>query len=46
MLNILVKDIGENKYEFVYDSVYEVVGVYFCDIYVIEIVMYFLFDII
>lgn len=39
-------EVGEYKYKFVYDSVYEVVGVYFCEIYFIEIVKYFLFDLI
>lgn len=41
-----IGEVGEYKYKFVYDSVYEVVGVYFCEIYVIEIVKYFLFDLI
>lgn len=46
LLNILVKDIGENKYEFVHDSVYEAVGAYFCETYVTETAMYFPLDII
>lgn len=46
LLNILVKDIGENKYEFVHDSVYEAVGAYLCDTYVTETAMYFPLDII
>lgn len=46
LLNILVKDVGENKYEFVHDSVYEAVGAYLCDTYVTESAMYFPLDII
>lgn len=46
LLNILVKGIGENKYEFVHDSVYEAVGAYFCETYVTETAMYFPLDII
>lgn len=41
-----VGEVGEYKYIFVYDSVKEVVGVYFCEICFIEIVKYFLFDLI
>lgn len=40
------KRIGENEYKFVYDSVYEVVEIYLCEMYVIEFVKYFLFYII
>lgn len=46
LLNILVKGIGENKYEFVHDSVYEAVGAFFCETYVTETAMYFPLDII
>lgn len=46
LLNILVKEVGENKYEFVHDSVYEAVGAYFCETYVTETAMYFPLDII
>lgn len=46
LLNILVKEVGENKYEFVHDSVYEAVGAYFCETYVNETAMYFPLDII
>lgn len=40
------KLVGEYIYKFVYDSVYEVVGVYLCEMYVMEILKYFLIDII
>lgn len=46
LYNILVKDVSENKYEFVHDSVYEAVGAYFCETYVTETAMYFPLDII
>lgn len=46
LLNILVKDVGENKYDFVHDSVYEAVGTYFCETHVSETAMYFPLDII
>lgn len=46
LLNILVKDVGANNYEFVHDSVYEAVGAYFCETYVTETAMYFPLDII
>lgn len=41
-----IGEVGEYKYKFVYDSIYEVVEVYFCEIYFIEIVKYFVFDLI
>lgn len=46
LLDLLVKDVGENTYEFVHESVYEAVGVYFCETYVTETAMYFPLDII
>lgn len=46
LLGVFFKLVGEYIYKFVYDSVYEVVGVYLCEMYVIEILRYFLIDII
>lgn len=45
-MGVFFKKVGKNVYRFVYDSVYEVVGIYFCEIYVLEVVKYFFFDII
>lgn len=45
-IDVFFMEVDEYMYIFFYDSVFEVVGVYFCEIYVIEIVKYFLFDII
>lgn len=46
LLGTFVKEVGENSYKFVHDSVYEAVGAYFCETYVIETAMYFPLDII
>lgn len=39
------KRIGENKYKFVHDSIYEAVGMYLCETYVTETAKYFPLDI-
>lgn len=46
LLGVFFKEVSDCKYKFIYDSVYEVVGVYFCEMYVIKIVKFFFFDII
>lgn len=45
-LGTFIKEVGENSYKFVHDSVYEAVRAYFCESYVIETAKYFPFDII
>lgn len=40
------KEIGEHKYKFVHDSVYEAVGAYFCETYFTETVKHFPLDLI
>lgn len=45
-LDVFFKVDGEYMYIFVYDSVFEVVEVYFCEVYVIKVVNLFLLDII
>lgn len=45
-LGTFIKEVGENSYKFVHESVYEAVRAYFCESYVIETAKYFPFDII
>lgn len=46
LFGVFFKEVGEYIYIFNYDILYDVVLVYFCVIYLIKIVRYFLFDII
>lgn len=41
-----VGEVGEHKYKFVHDSVYEAVGAYFCETYFTETVKHFPLDVI
>lgn len=46
LIGVFLKEVSDYIYIFFYDSVFEVVGIYFCEIYGREIVKYFLLDII
>lgn len=46
LLGTFLQEVGEHNYKFVHDSIYEAVGAYFCETYVIETAMYFPLDII
>lgn len=46
LLGTFLQEVGERSYKFVHDSIYEAVGAYFCETYVMETAMYFPLDII
>lgn len=46
LLGTFVKEVDEKTYKFVHDSIYEAVGAYFCEKYVMETAKYFPLDVI
>lgn len=46
LLGTFIKEVDENTYKFVHDSVYEAVGAYFCEKFVMETAKYFPLDVI